>query len=119
MLLEGKDEAGEFYRQTFADSFRYATHRIPEISDELYRIDQAITSGFGWQMGLFETWDAVGVPTMLAIMEKLDKKPAPWVYEMLEAGNETFYKVEKGRKQYYDIPTKSYKEFPARTTSSS
>jgi 3-hydroxyacyl-CoA dehydrogenase len=112
VLLEGKDEAGEFYRQTFADSFRYATYRIPEISDELYRIDQAITSGFGWQMGLFETWDAIGVPKMLAIMEKLDKKPATWVYDMLEAGNESFYKVENGRKQYYDIPTKSYKEIP-------
>lgn len=112
VLLAGTDKAGEFYRKTFTDGFRYATFRIPEVSDELYRIDQAICSGFGWQMGLFETWDAIGVKKMLGIMEGLDKKPATWVYEMLEAGNESFYKLEKGRKHYYDIPTKSYKVIP-------
>lgn len=112
VLLAGTDKAGEFYRKTFADGFRYATYRIPEISDELYRIDQAITAGFGWQMGLFETWDAIGVRKMLGIMEELDKKPATWVYEMLDAGAESFYKVENGRRHYYDIPTKSYKPIP-------
>jgi 3-hydroxyacyl-CoA dehydrogenase len=112
VLLAGTDKAGEFYRKTFADGFRYATFRIPEVSDELYRIDQAITAGFGWQMGLFETWDAIGVKKMLGIMEELDKKPAAWVYEMLEAGHESFYKVENGRKHYYDIPTKTYKVIP-------
>jgi 3-hydroxyacyl-CoA dehydrogenase len=112
VLLEGKDKAGEFYRRTFADAFRYATHRIPEISDETFRIDQAITAGFGWQLGLFETWDAIGVRKMLGIMESLDKKPADWVYQMLEAGHESFYKTEKGKRQYYDIPSQSYKQVP-------
>ncbi|HEV7351214.1 3-hydroxyacyl-CoA dehydrogenase/enoyl-CoA hydratase family protein [Telluribacter sp.] len=112
VLLDGKDKAGEFYRRTFTDAFRYATYRIPEISDELYRIDQAITAGFGWQMGLFETWDAIGLKKMLGIMEGLDKKPANWVYEMVEAGQESFYKVEKGKRLYYDIPTKSYQPVP-------
>ena len=112
VLLAGKDEAGEFYRRTFADSFRYATHRIPEIADELYRIDQAISSGFGWQMGLFETWDAIGVQKMVDMMEEMDSKPADWVYEMLKAGHESFYKVQNGRRHYYDIPTKSYKVIP-------
>lgn len=112
VLLAGKDKAGEFYRKTFADGFRYATNRIPEISDELYRIDAAICAGFGWQMGMFETWDAIGVRPMLKIMEDLDLKPAAWVYEMLESGNETFYKVEAGKRKYYDIPTKTYKVIP-------
>ena len=112
VLLAGKDKAGEFYRKTFADGFRYATNRIPEISDELYRIDAAICAGFGWQMGMFETWDAIGVRPMIKIMEDLDQKPAAWVYEMLESGNETFYKVEAGKRKYYDIPTKTYKLIP-------
>ena len=112
VLLDGKDKAGEFYRKTFADGFRYATFRIPEVSDELYRIDQAICTGFGWQMGLFETWDAIGVAKMLGIMESLDKKPAAWVYEMIEAGHTSFYKTEGGARLYYDIPTKSYKAIP-------
>lgn len=112
VLLAGKDKAGEFYRRTFADCFKYATFRIPEISDEIFRIDQAICAGFGWQLGLFETWDAIGVKNMLGIMEELNAKPAAWVYEMLEAGSESFYKVENGKKLYYDIPSKSFKVIP-------
>jgi len=112
VLLKGADKAGEFYRRTFADGFRYASFRIPEISDELFRIDQAICAGFGWEMGLFETWDAIGVQKMNEIMESLNAKPADWVYEMLAAGNTSFYKVENGKKSYYDIPTKTYKEIP-------
>lgn len=112
ILLKGTDKAGEFYRRTFADGFKYASFRIPEISDELFRIDQAICAGFGWEMGLFETWDAIGVKKMIEIMEQVGSKPAAWVYEMLESGNETFYKVENGKKQYYDIPSKSYKAIP-------
>ncbi|MFT7308675.1 MAG: 3-hydroxyacyl-CoA dehydrogenase [Spirosomataceae bacterium] len=112
VLLKGKDKAGEFYRKTFADSFRYATMRIPEIADELFRIDDAIKAGFGWQMGLFETADAVGVKAFVEIMEGEDQKPAQWVYDMLEAGHESFYKIENGKRHYYDVPTKSYKVIP-------
>ncbi|MCE7067610.1 3-hydroxyacyl-CoA dehydrogenase/enoyl-CoA hydratase family protein [Dyadobacter sp. CY326] len=112
VLVAGKDKAGEFYRKTFADIFRYASLRIPEISDEIFRIDQAISAGFGWQYGLFETWDAIGVQNMLAIMESLDLKPADWVYEMLQAGNVSFYKVENGKRSYYDIVSKTYKTIP-------
>ena len=112
VLLAGKDKAGEFYRRTFADGFRYATYRIPEISDELYRIDAAITTGFGWQMGLFETWDAIGVRKGVELIEAQGQKPAQWVYDMLDAGFDSFYKVENGARKYYDIPTKSYKTIP-------
>lgn len=112
ILLNGKDNAGEFYRKTFSDFFRYATRRIPEISDELYRIDEAICAGFGWEIGLFETWDAIGVRNMLKIMETVNMKPATWVYEMLEEGFESFYKIEEGTRKYYDIPSKTYKTIP-------
>lgn len=112
VLVAGKDKAGEFYRKTFADGFAYATHRIPEISDELYRIDAAITAGFGWQLGLFETWDAIGLKAGLDMIEAQGKKPAQWVYDMLDAGFDAFYKVEGGKRKYYDIPTKSYKAIP-------
>ncbi|GAB2525252.1 3-hydroxyacyl-CoA dehydrogenase/enoyl-CoA hydratase family protein [Spirosoma aerophilum] len=117
VLVAGKDKAGEFYRKTLADGFQYATHRIPEISDELYRIDAAITAGFGWQLGLFETWDAIGVKNGLDMIEAQGQKPAQWVYDMLEAGFDrnaepSFYKVENGKRKYYDIPTKSYKAIP-------
>ncbi|GAB3268881.1 3-hydroxyacyl-CoA dehydrogenase/enoyl-CoA hydratase family protein [Larkinella harenae] len=112
VLLAGQDKAGEFYRKTFADQFRYASYRIPEVADELYRIDAAITAGFGWQLGLFETWDAIGVRKGVELIESLGQKPAQWVYDMLEAGFESFYKPEDGVRKYYDIPTKSYKAVP-------
>ncbi|WP_266362577.1 3-hydroxyacyl-CoA dehydrogenase/enoyl-CoA hydratase family protein [Tellurirhabdus rosea] len=112
VLLAGKDGAGEFYRRTFADGFAYATNRIPEISDELYKIDEAIKAGFGWQVGLFETWDAIGLQKGIELIEAIGKKPAQWVYDMAAAGFTSFYKVEAGVRKYYDIPSQSYKGIP-------
>ena len=60
MLFAAKDKAGDFYRATFYQLFAYASNRIPEISDELYKIDAAMNAGFGWEMGPFEIWDALG-----------------------------------------------------------
>lgn len=112
VLLADKSKAGEFYRKTILDGFRYVTNRIPEISDELYRIDAAICAGFGWEMGLFETWDALGVEKGLEMMATEGMKPAEWVNEMLASGAKSFYKKENGKRLYYDIPTKSYKVIP-------
>ncbi|QHT67869.1 3-hydroxyacyl-CoA dehydrogenase/enoyl-CoA hydratase family protein [Rhodocytophaga rosea] len=112
VLLAGKDKAGEFYRRSFLDIFQYVSNRIPEIADELYRIDAAVSAGFAWEMGPFETWDAIGVKKVVGLMEEAGKKPAAWVYEMLQNGFEFFYKVEAGQRQYYDIPSKSYKPIP-------
>jgi 3-hydroxyacyl-CoA dehydrogenase len=112
VLVAGKDKAGEFYCATFAGLFQYVTNRIPEIAGELYKIDDALKAGFGWDLGPFEYWDAVGVQGFIATMESLNNKPAVWVYDMLKAGNTTFYKIENDVKKYYDIPTKSYKTIP-------
>lgn len=111
-LVNFDDKAGEFYRATFFDTFRYVSNRIPEIADELYRIDQAVCAGFGWEMGPFDTWDLLGVKETVTKMESMDLKPNQWVYDMLEAGNESFYKIENGIKKYYDVPTKTYKTVP-------
>ena len=94
VLLADKTKAGEFYRKTILDGFRYVTFRIPEISDELYRIDAAICAGFGWEMGLFATWDAIGVEKGIELMAIEGMKPAEWVNEMLASGAKTFYKNE-------------------------
>ena len=112
VLVAGKDKAGEFYRATFAALFQYVTNRIPEIADELYKIDDALKAGFGWDLGPYEYWDAIGVQGFITTMEALNNKPAAWVYDMLKAGNTSFYKIENGVKKYYDIPSKSYKTIP-------
>ncbi|KEO73571.1 3-hydroxyacyl-CoA dehydrogenase/enoyl-CoA hydratase family protein [Anditalea andensis] len=111
-LVNFDDRAGEFYRATFYDLFKYCSNRIPEISDELYRIDQAVTAGFGWEYGPFENWDILGVRDTVEKMKAAGEHPAAWVEEMLDAGHESFYKVEGGKRKYYDIRSKSYKEIP-------
>lgn len=111
-LAAGKDKAGDFYRMFHYALFSYISHRIPEISDELYRVDDGMKAGFGWEIGAFESWDALGVAKTVEAMKAQDVAVAPWVEEMIAAGHSTFYKVEKGKKLYYDIPSKSYKVIP-------
>jgi 3-hydroxyacyl-CoA dehydrogenase len=112
VLVKGKDKAGEFYRKTFALMFAYAQNRIPEISDELYRIDDAVKAGFGWQHGPFEIWDAVGVEAGIELMKAIDLEPSKWVTEMLATGCKTFYTVKEGARQYYAIPSKKQEKIP-------
>lgn len=111
-LAKAKDKAGEFYRKSYAGLFAYVTHRIPEISDELFRIDQAMRAGFGWELGPFELWDAVGFKHGLRFIEERGEVAADWIAEMAAAGIESFYKTEAGVRYYYDIPSKSYKAIP-------
>lgn len=112
ILIAAKDRAGDFYRATLFPLFAYSSNRIPEISDELYKIDDAIKAGYGWELGPFDTWDALGVAATVKSMEAAGNKPAQWVYDMLSAGNTSFYKIENGGRLYYDIPSKSYKIIP-------
>jgi 3-hydroxyacyl-CoA dehydrogenase len=65
LVYHGTDKAGEFYRRSFQAMFAYVSNRIPEISDELYRIDDGMRAGFGWELGPFETWEAIGVKEVL------------------------------------------------------
>jgi 3-hydroxyacyl-CoA dehydrogenase len=112
ILAGGKDKAGEFYRKAFYGLFEYSSNRIPEITDDLYKIDDAIGAGFGWKLGPFDTWDALGVADTVKAMEEAGRKPAQWVYDMLDKGIESFYAVKDGNKMYYDIPSGEYKVVP-------
>jgi len=112
VFAAGKDKAAELFRASFFGLFEYVSDRIPEISDELYRIDDAMRAGFGWDLGPFEVWDAVGITEALEGMKAYGHEAAAWVHEMIDAGFTTFYKVEDGVKMYYDIPSKAYKAVP-------
>lgn len=111
-LYGGQDKAGEFYKLFHHLLFAYVSHRIPEIADELYKIDDALKGGFGWEIGAFESWDALGVAKVLEQMKAAGIAAAPWVQEMLDAGNKTFYRIANGQRQYYDVASKSYQEIP-------
>ena len=111
-LCAGTDKAGDFYRQFHYNLFSYISHRIPEISDELYRVDDGMMAGFGWEIGAFESWDVLGVVKTTEVMKAAGYKVAAWVDEMIAAGNKTFYKVENGKRLCYDVATKTYKALP-------
>lgn len=112
VLFSGQDKAGEFYRKVFGGLFAYSANRIPEISDELYRIDNAVCAGFGWEYGPFETWDAIGIQKGIDLVQAAGKKVPAWVTDMVASGATSFYKIEDGKRKYFDIPTKTYKVIP-------
>ncbi len=112
MLVAGQDKAGEFYRLFHYGLFSYISHRIPEISDELYRVDDAMMAGFGWEIGAFESWDVLGLVKTTGAMKTAGYKVAPWIDEMIAKGNTSFYKVEGGKKYYYDPASATYKPLP-------
>ena len=111
-LYNGTDKAGEFYKLFHHLLFAYVSNRIPEISDELYKIDDALKAGFGWEIGAFESWDALGVKKTLEKMKAAGYEVAAWVPQMLEKGFTTFYKTENGQRKYYDVRTQSYQPIP-------
>ena len=112
ILIKGKDKAGEFYRRSFAGMFAYVSNRIPEITDELYKIDDAMKAGFGWENGPFEIWDAIGVANGIEMIKDEGLIPPAWVSEMLASGNSNFYSVKEGATYFYNIPNKLQTKVP-------
>ncbi|MFL1012314.1 3-hydroxyacyl-CoA dehydrogenase/enoyl-CoA hydratase family protein [Flavisericum labens] len=112
VLISGKDKAGEFYRKTFAALFAYVSHRLPEISDELYKIDDAMKAGFGWGHGPFQIWDAIGVEKGIEMIKAESLEPAKWVNDMLLSGSPSFYTIKDGATCFYDIPSKNQEKVP-------
>ncbi|WP_417238666.1 3-hydroxyacyl-CoA dehydrogenase/enoyl-CoA hydratase family protein [Bizionia sp.] len=112
ILVKGKDKAGEFYRKSFAALFAYVSNRIPEIADDLYKIDDAMKAGFGWEHGPFQIWDAIGVENGIEMMKAEGLEPNAWVNDMLASGNKSFYTVKEGATYAYDIPNKAQVKIP-------
>jgi len=112
ILVKGKDKAGEFYRKSFAALFAYVSNRIPEITDDLYKIDDAMKAGFGWEHGPFQIWDAIGVEKGIEMMKAEGLEPNAWVNEMLASGSDSFYTIKDGATYAYDIPKKSQEKIP-------
>ena len=112
ILVKGKDKAGEFYRKSFAALFAYVSNRIPEITDDLYKIDDAMKAGFGWEHGPFQIWDAIGVERGIEMMKAEGLEPNAWVNDMLASGSTSFYTVKDGATYAYDIPKKTQEKIP-------
>lgn len=112
VLIKGKDKAGEFYRKNFAALFAYVQNRIPEITDALYKIDDAMKAGFGWQHGPFQIWDAIGLEKGIQLMKNEDFEVADWIKTLSESKDKSFYHVKSGKTYFYDIDKKSHQKIP-------
>jgi 3-hydroxyacyl-CoA dehydrogenase len=112
ILVNGKDKAGEFYRKSFAAMFAYVSNRVPEISDDLYKIDDAMKAGFGWEHGPFKIWDAVGVSFGLSLIKKEGLSAAKWVSDMIDNDIDNFYSVKDGISFYYNLSDKKHVKIP-------
>lgn len=100
-LVYANDRAGEFLWNTFSKSFVYSARLLGEIADDIVAIDRAMKWGFGWELGPFETWDAIGVERSVQKLKESGVEVPAWVTEMLEKGNSSFYKEENGELYFY------------------
>ena len=107
MLCSATDKVGEFYRQFHFRLFSYISNRIPEISDSLYSVDDAMKTGFGWEIGAFETWDLLGVKDTAEQMKTSGFPVASWVNEMLTNGHSSFFSIKDGKRLCYSPLTKN------------
>ena len=112
VLFNGKDRAGEFYRKVFAGLFSYSSCRIPEISEDIFLLDEAVKAGFGWEMGPFEMWDAVGFIEGLDTIKKLGLKTPNWIEKIEGNIDFNFYGLKQGIKYCYDIKTEQQRIIP-------
>ena len=112
MLFNAKDKAGEFYRPHFLSLMAYVSNRVPEISDEVYRLDDALKAGFGYEMGPFETWDAIGFENGLNALKSDGVAYSPWIDTMHEKGAKSFYRIEGGKRQFWNQATNEYSDIP-------
>ena len=107
--LEGKDgdKANRFLWASLSESCLYAARRVPEIANSIVDVDRAMRSGFAWELGPFEMWDAIGVERMARAIERAGKPLPPLVAQVLASPKKSFYESEKGRASYFDLASNS------------
>lgn len=103
---------GKFYAEYFGGLFSYASNRIPEISDHIYSIDDAMKAGYAWEYGPFEYWDMIGLERGAELAKEYGNTIPAWVESMIADGVTSFYKTEDRQRKYYDLSSKSYKVVP-------
>ena len=104
-----EDRGARYLRDTLLPSLAYAARRVPEIADSLVEVDHAVEWGFGYELGPFRAWDAIGVADGVARMEALGIEAPGWVGDMLAAGHQAFYRDG----QVYSPLTRDYQPVPA------
>ncbi|TXB61273.1 3-hydroxyacyl-CoA dehydrogenase/enoyl-CoA hydratase family protein [Phaeodactylibacter luteus] len=111
-MFKAEDKGGELIRRSLLGLFAYVSNRVPEISDNIYSIDDAMKAGYAWNIGPFEYWDMIGLEKGIEMAEAQGEHIAQWVKDMAAAGHTAFYKREGGLKKYYDQAAQDYQVVP-------
>jgi 3-hydroxyacyl-CoA dehydrogenase len=114
-LAYADDRAGQFAWKVLSATLLYAARRIPEIADHVFQVDQALKWGFNWQLGPFETWDALGVKKVAEKMSQEGRELPPLVTALISADQDAFYHQERGQRRYFDLNQATYLEVPSET----
>jgi 3-hydroxyacyl-CoA dehydrogenase len=114
ILCQSPDRAGEFYRKVLFDTFHYAAMRVPEISDDIVSIDNAMKWGFNWECGIFELWDGVGIEKVVEAWKKAGRSTPLLVEKLRAPGKETFYASGEGARSYFDLASGGYRDLEDR-----
>ena len=104
-LCAATDPAGRFAWKHLSAMLCYAANCIPEIADDVTTVDSAMRWGYNWELGPFETWDALGVKETVARLEQEGREVPPLVRDLLAAGKNSFYE-QRGLKRFSYLPGK-------------
>lgn len=109
MLVYSDDRAGNFLWKTISETLIYTANRIPEIADDFVQIDNALKWGFNWELGIFESWDAIGVEKSVEKMRSEGRTIPSFVQKLLDSGKTSFYQYKDGYTHQFDASTGDYK----------
>ena len=112
-ILEGDDRESQFLQEYFAALLAYSSHRVPEISDQYYSIDDAMRAGYMWSYGPFEYWDEMGMQVGIDLIKKHGHEVASWVTDMQSSGKTSFYRIQDGKREYFDLQKEKYSSLPS------
>ena len=110
VLISGNDKASNFYKKMFGMMFSYVSNRVPEISNDIYKIDDAMKAGFGWEMGPFEIWDSIGINKGIDLIKRENLTIPKWLEKTTNL--DSFYSIEDGNKQFYEITKNRKSDVP-------
>lgn len=107
-----EDNGAELIKKSLLRLFAYTAQRIPEISDDIYSVDQAMKTGFGWSYGPFEYWDMIGLKDSISMVEAHGLKLPDWIHQLSASGIDSFYKKEGGKRYFIEWNSGNYREIP-------
>ncbi len=111
-MMSSDEKSGHFVKDLLIGIMSYAANRVPEISDTIYAVDDAMKAGYAWSFGPFEFWDLVGIERGISIAQQNGETLPQWLLDLAQKGVTSFYRIHSGKRQYYDISSNGYKNIP-------